>query len=108
MDIREELMTWCRGMERPGHEITHLGGTPTDDEKPNVFPYQYILGNINFSLQTATGGEEERENTILLLCQYIHKLLCIIYKAMTPLFSLPLPWLSITPVSSIWLHNFTY
>lgn len=56
MDIREELMTWCRGMERPGHEITHLGGTPTVDEKPNVFPYQYILGNINFSLQTATGG----------------------------------------------------
>jgi len=28
MDIREELTTWCRGMERPGHEITNLGGTP--------------------------------------------------------------------------------
>ena len=28
MDIREELTTWCRGMERPGHEITHIGGTP--------------------------------------------------------------------------------
>jgi hypothetical protein len=34
MDIREELMTWCRGMERPGHELTHLGGTPTGDENP--------------------------------------------------------------------------
>jgi len=61
MDIREELMTWCRGMERPGHEITHLGGTPTVDEKPNVFPYQYILGNINFSLQTAMGERKERK-----------------------------------------------
>jgi hypothetical protein len=40
MDIREELMTWCRGMERPGHEITHLGGTPMDDEKSNVCTYQ--------------------------------------------------------------------
>jgi len=30
MDIREGLTTWCRRMERPGHEIneiTHLGGT---------------------------------------------------------------------------------
>jgi hypothetical protein len=33
VDISEELKTRCRGMERPGNEITHLGGTPIDVEK---------------------------------------------------------------------------
>lgn len=60
VDIREELMTQCRGMERPGHEIAHLGGT-MEVEKSNVCPYQYILDNINFSLRTAMEKKRKRK-----------------------------------------------
>jgi hypothetical protein len=74
MDIREELMTWRRGMKRPGHEITHLGGTPMDDEKSNVCPYQYTLA-INFSLQTAMGGGQ----TLFRFCVSKYTNCCALY-----------------------------
>jgi len=78
MDSREELMTWCRGMERPGHEITHLGGKPMDDEKSNVCPYQYTL-DINFSLQTAIGGEERERETLFCFCVSTYTNCCAQY-----------------------------